>query len=185
MPLGGLLAISVIWLFCQFALATSAGKKLGNFKREHTRVSKELRAFAELPGRVAEAEAQRDKLQLRAAAVTALTHSNTTVGDVLEAIARATPDGLRLTAVTFDRDQGAATITGYGAESKADVEVTQLLRSLNTNDALLKTFSGATFNYCNSATIGDRAVKRFSVGLEFRSSPLRRYLRSADRQEET
>jgi hypothetical protein len=180
MPLGGLLAISVIWVFCQFAVANSARSKLGDFKREHARISKELKAFAELPGRLAKAESDRDLLKLRAAAVTALTHSTISIGDVLEAVAQATPEGLRLTTVGFDYDQGTATIIGYGAEDKADFQVTQLLRSLNTNAAILKAFSGATFNYCNSATINERPVKRFSVSLEFRSSPMRRFLRKEE-----
>ena len=184
MPLAGLAAISVIWLITQFAAASQARTKLKEYGSECARVSKRLAEHKELPGRLAHAESERDALQLKGAAVTALTHSGFVCSKVLQALAETASPELRLMAVSLDFDQGKATLTGYGSEETADIEVATFLRSLNANRAVRDTFVGARLDHCNSARRNDVAVKQFSITMEFREGKLQQMIRETDEQEE-
>jgi len=87
---------------------------------------------------------------------------------VLQALADATPAGLRLTQASFDPVRGETLLTGYGSEDKADFEVTTLLHALNANARVQETFSAARLMFCNGAKQGKRQVKKFSISMPYR-----------------
>ena len=168
MPLAGLLAISLIWIITQFAVASGARGEAQGYKKECKRLALQLKAFKKLPGRTEHAESERDSLKLKAAAVTALSNNGFVCTDVLQALAEAASDNLRLTAVSIDLARGAVTITGYGSPERADIDAASFVRSLNKNKAILGAFQGAELNYCNSSRRGETTVKQFGISLTFR-----------------
>jgi len=168
MPLAGLLAISLIWIITQFAVASGARGEAQGYKKEYKRLALQLKAFKKLPGRTEHAEGERDALKLKAAAVTALSNNGFVCTDVLQALAEAASDNLRLTAVSIDLARGAVTITGYGSPERADIDAASFVRSLNKNKAILGAFQGAELNYCNSSRRGETTVKQFGISLTFR-----------------
>ncbi|MFH1730389.1 MAG: hypothetical protein ABIF82_01915 [Planctomycetota bacterium] len=176
MPLAGLVAISLIWVVTQFAVSSSVrGKTLG-YKKELERLFVQLKAYKGLPERMTRAEGERDTLKLKAAAVTALTNTGFVCTRVLEALAAAASEELRLTSVSIDFDQGVATLKGYGSEENANIEVASFVRALNRNKAILATFRGAELNYCNSSQRGQTLIKEFAVSMRFRADRLRQML---------
>ena len=168
MPLAGLVGISLVWIITQFAAVSGARGEAADYKREHRRLVLQLKAFKNLPGRSEHAEGERDTLKLKAAAVTLLTHSGFACTDVLQGLAEAASDALRLTAVSIDLDRGTVSVKGYGSADTADIEASSFVRALNQNKAILSTFHGAELDYCNSTQRAGAAVKEFSISLFFR-----------------
>ena len=172
MPLGGLVAISVIWLLTQFAVTAGVGGDLKDYKVEHRRLLAQLSACKELPGRLAYAENERDVLKLKGAAVTVLTKTSFRCSDIMQALAKTISAKLRLTSASVDYVAKQAVLKGYGSENGADIEVTLLLRSLNTNKAVLRSFSGAQLDYCRRAEHNGMHVKEFSIVMDLRPTGL-------------
>ncbi|MFO7897812.1 MAG: hypothetical protein R6V58_02000 [Planctomycetota bacterium] len=172
MPLLGLIAISAIWLVTQLATAGVARRDCKKHRNEYQQLSTELGQYRELPGRIAHAEAERDELQHRAAAATAITHTGFSSTPLLQVVAESLPANLRLTALTVDYPRRQATILGYGSEEKTDLEVATFLRALNANRYIRRTFAGAELDYCNSRARNERSVKQFSISLRFREPRL-------------
>lgn len=176
MPLAGLVAISLIWVITQFAVSSSARGKTLDYREELKRLAVQLKPYKGLPERTAHAEGERDTLKLKAAAVTALTNTGFVSTRVLEALAEAASEELRLTSVSIDFGQGVATLKGYGSEENANIEVTSFVRALNRNKAILATFRGVELNYCNSVQRGEILIKEFAVSMKFRADRLRQML---------
>jgi len=176
MPLAGLIAIGLIWVVTQFAVSASARGKTSDCRKELKRLSVQLRAYKGLPERAACVESESDTLKLKAAAATALTHTGFVCTCVLEALAAAASEELRLTSVSMDFDKGVATLRGYGSEENANIEVASFVRALNRSKAILATFSGAELNYCNSSERGRTLIKEFAVSMKFRAGRIRQML---------
>ncbi len=172
MPIAGLLAIGLVWLITQFAAASGAEDKTADYKTELKRLSSQLIAYNNLPDRTVRAETERDSLKLKAAAVTALTHTGFPCTPVLEALGEAATDELRLTSILVDIPAGTAMLKGYGSAEKADIEAASFVRALNRSKAILATFVGAELNYCTGSRRGGADVKEFSVSLRFRGDRL-------------
>lgn len=176
MPLAGLIAIGLIWVVTQFAVSASARGKTSDCRKELERLSVQLKAYKGLPERATHAEGERDRLKLKAAAVTALTNSGFVCARVLEALARAASEELSLTTVSIDFDKGVATLKGYGSEENANIEVASFVRALNRDKAILAIFRGAELNYCNSNPRGGTLTKEFAVSMKFRADRIRQML---------
>jgi hypothetical protein len=177
MPLGGIVAISVVWVLTQLAVTAGARAKVRQYRDEYRKVAVQLAKSKELPGRLARAEGEQQALRAKGSAVTALTYSGGTCTDILLALAKVTPAELHLTRFTLDYAQRRAVLAGYGPEEETDIEVTLLLRALGKDETLLKTFTGATLDFCNNAKMGDNRIKKFSISLEFREGALGRLIR--------
>ncbi len=181
MPLAGLIGISLVWIVTQFAMVSGAHTEARDYRREHNRLSRQLTEFKKLPGRAEHAEGERDSLKLKAAAVTALTHSGFVCTDVMQALAKATSENVRLTTVSIDFGRGIVTIKGYGNVETADIEAASFVKSLNQNKTILAAFYGAELKYCNSSRRGAVVVKEFGISLTFRDEPVRAVV--ADKEE--
>jgi len=176
MPLAGLIAIGLIWVITQFAVSASARGKTSDCRKELRRLSVQLKAYKGLPERAAHAEEKRDRLKLKAAAVTGLTNTGFVCVRVLEALAKAASEELRLTSVSIDFDKGVATLKGYGSEENANIEVASFVRALNRDKAILAMFRGVELNYCDSSQRGGTPIKEFAVSMKFRAGRLRQML---------
>ena len=168
MPLFGLIAISVIWVITQLAVAAGARNVTGVYRGDLARVSKELGPTKEIPAKLERSEADGSALKLKAAAVTVLTHGSCALTPILRSLAETAPQSLRLTGVSLDLANGTATVVGYGGETNADVEVATFIRALNTNKLVTEAFDGATLNYCQNSKRGNIPAKEFSISLKFR-----------------
>lgn len=168
MPLGGLVAISVVWLIVQFAVAAGAGRVANEHERDLQRVLKDLGPTRGVAAELDHAKAALDALRLKAAAVTVLTQSRSPISPVLFHLPQLVPKELRLTSVSFDPVQGTGALVGYGSEEKADVQVARFVRALNEDKALSEIFAGAELDRCQLAERGGLAVKEFTISLRFR-----------------
>lgn len=166
MPLGGLVAISIIWVIVQVTVAVGAKNSIAVSSRAYSNVAKELTATKAVLAKLDKAQADRETLKMRAAAVTALTAEQCQFAEVLNKMAAAAPKALRLTALSVDPASGAAKLTGYGSENDADVTAAAFVRSLSSDTSLAQMFDGITLSSCQNVKRGDLTVKEFSISLK-------------------
>ena len=173
MPLIGLAAIGLIWLVTQFAGVASTRKTALERKQQLKHTAEQLAAYRDLPGRITHAENESEALMLRAAAATVLTRRRLACTPLLQAVADAASENLRLTLLSVDFAAGEVMLQGYGSEDNAEIEVASFVRRFNQNKMVLKTFLAAELNYCTSRQRGDMFVKQFAITIPLREADAR------------
>jgi hypothetical protein len=167
MPLGGLLAISAAWLIAQLAVATGARNVTVMYRQDYARVVKEVAPTKDIPAKLEKAEARREALKLKAAAVTALTQNECRLSPLIHALAGTIPKSLRLTGLSFDLAGGSGALAGYGSENNTDVEAATFIRILGGEKSISDAFDNVTLNSCLNSKRNAIAVKEFSVSMKF------------------
>ena len=168
--LAGLLAACPGWASQQLAATAHARGRAQAFAAELNKFASARQESSEVDRKLADAKHEGEALVSRAAFVTVLSRKGFPCTELLEALAASAPANVRLTEVRFDTGEPLATISGYGTEDEANVDIPLFLQALSAQPAVRRVFHDVKLEDCNSARRGEMRVETFSISMAFRNA---------------